>query len=324
MTDPLAIAEGLLSQPTAPRFEDAAMAWCEQFAADRPSLWSRRDDAGNLLVGTGDPHADTPLVLVAHLDHPAFHIEADRLSFQGGVPAGHATPGTSLATFAPDGEPVGRAVLTTVEEDNGRLTGATAEGALPEGGFATWDFPGWSVEGERIVSVACDDLLGAAAVLAALERVDTPVWGLLTRAEEIGLVGAEDAILVGTVPINAPVISLECSKALVSAPQGDGVIVRVGDRTSVFDPSLSEALRQAATRAGVRFQRKLMDGGTCEATAFCAAGYRASGLAVALGNYHNAADEGFGIAPEHVVVDDWLAEVELLVALGRERELLHA
>ena len=51
------------------------------------------------------------------------------------------------------------------------------------------------------------------------------------------------------------------------------------------------------------------------ASAFCAAGYRASGLAIALGNYHNAADEGAGVAPEHVVVDDYLAVVDLLVAL---------
>jgi endoglucanase len=73
---------------------------------------------------------------------------------------------------------------------------------------------------------------------------------------------------------------------------------------------------------GFRYQRKLMDGGACEATAFCASGYRASGLAVPLGNYHNAGDAGPGIEPETVMVSDWLAEVQLLVELACRPELL--
>src|SRR5205823_7835023 len=129
-------------------------------------------------------------------------------------------------------------------------------------------------------------------------------------------------IRLGTVPSGASVLSLECSKALVNAPQGDGVIVRVGDRMTIFAPALSESLRVAAERSGVRHQRKLMDGGACEATVFCAAGFRASGLAVPLGNYHNASDAGRGIAPETVLADDWLAEVQLLVALAEDPSLL--
>jgi putative aminopeptidase FrvX len=112
------------------------------------------------------------------------------------------------------------------------------------------------------------------------------------------------------------VLSLECSKALPEAPQGSGVIVRVGDRLSTFDDALTSTVRATAEAAGVTHRRKLMDGGVCEASVFCAAGYRASGLAVPLGNYHNAADDGSGIAPETVLVDDWLAEVDLLCALA--------
>jgi endoglucanase len=153
------------------------------------------------------------------------------------------------------------------------------------------------------------------------------VWGLLTRAEEVGFLGAIEAIRLGVVPAGASVLSLECSKALHDAPQGGGVIVRVGDRMSVFAPALTESLRAAAESVakdhdGFRYQRKLMDGGACEATAFCASGFRASGLAVPLGNYHNARDGGPGIAPETVLVDDWLAEVQLLVELSTRPELL--
>ena len=62
-----------------------------------------------------------------------------------------------------------------------------------------------------------------------------------------------------------------------------------------------------------------MDGGYCEATPFCAAGYRASGVALPLGNYHNmkGLDGGpSGIGPEHVAVSDYLAEVKLLSRLA--------
>jgi len=175
------------------------------------------------------------------------------------------------------------------------------------------------------------DLLGY--VLACLDEVrrlapeGAAVWGLLTRAEEVGFLGALEAIRLGTVPSGSTVLSLECSKALVNAPQGEGVIVRVGDRMSIFAPALTEALRAAAESVAgddpsFRFQRKLMDGGACEATAFCASGYRASGLAVPLGNYHNAADDGPGIAAENVLIDDWLAEVRLLVEIACRPDLL--
>jgi hypothetical protein len=96
---------------------------------------------------------------------------------------------------------------------------------------------------------------------------------------------------------------------------------------SVFAPALTESLRTAADALAARdetfrYQRKLMDGGACEATVFCASGFRASGLAIPLGNYHNASDDGIGIAPENVLVDDYLAEVALLVELGADPGLL--
>jgi len=199
-----------------------------------------------------------------------------------------------------------------------------------------WDLPAWQVDDGMIRSRACDDLMGAAAALCTLVEVaaaaptDVAVWGLFTRAEELGFLGTFEAIRHEVVPRGAAVLSLETSKALPDAPQGAGVIVRVGDRMSVFDPSLTGALAAAAAgRAagdpGFRWQRKLMDGGACEATAFCATGYRASGLALPLGNYHNGAVDEAGqpeVGAESVAVDDFHAEVDLLVELATRPELL--
>ena len=245
--------------------------------------------------------------------------------------------GSPLHLFERDEvEPVGEAELATATEEAGRLTGGTATlvaGRAPVDGFAMWGFPGFEVVEGRITGRVCDDLLGAAAVLATLTELaerkpaGVVVWGLFTRAEEVGFLGALEAIRLGTVPERADVLSLECSKALADAPQGGGVIVRVGDRMSIFDPGLTAALTTAATELaagddGFRFQRKLMDGGACEATAFCAAGYRASGLALPLGGYHNASDGEPGIVAETVLVEDYLAEIHLLVELACRPELL--
>jgi putative aminopeptidase FrvX len=339
MEGPLAVAEALLAHPTAPYHEGLVAEHCLSFARER-GLASSTDAAGNVLVRYGD--GDTPLVLVAHLDHPGFVVDtvtADRaaMTFHGGLGAAHALDGSPVAFFRPGhDEAIGRgALVSATDTTGGRLTGATAEvldGEAVAGGIAMWDFPAFELAGGRITGRVCDDLLGVAAILACLEelrarRPDTTVWGLLTRAEEVGFLGAIEAIRLGTVPADSSVLSLECSKALPSAPQGDGVIVRVGDRMSIFAPALTESLRVAAEAVAARepsfrYQRKLMDGGACEATAFCASGYRASGVAVPLGNYHNASDDGVGVAAEHVLVDDWLAEITLLVELGCDPGLL--
>jgi endoglucanase len=290
--------------------------------ADERGLTHQTDAAGNVVVkyGTG-----RPLVLVAHLDHPGFHVVGDSLAFKGGLMAANALPGSPLHYFRRgERDPIGSGeLLTATADDNGRLTGGTATDV--QGDFAMWGFPGWSIEDDRITARVCDDLLGCAAILSTLDEIATAgestcVWGLFTRAEEEGFLGAFEAIRLGTVPKDADVLSLECSKALVNAPQGGGVIVRVGDRMSIFDPSLTAALETAAK--DVTHQRRLMDGGACEATAFCAAGYRASGLAVPLGGYHNASDGDPGIVPETVMVADYLSEVQLLTSLARNPELL--
>ena len=341
--DALTIAEGVLRKPTVPYHEHLVAAHCVDVATEL-GLPTARDGAGNVVVRYESAGADpsAPLVLVAHLDHPGFVVDAidgDQVSltFHGGLGAENALEGAPIDFF--DGRTdaaIGRGALVAASETAGRLTGAVAEvldGEAALGAMAMWGFPAWSIEDERVTSRVCDDLLGVAAILACLDTVKrqapegVAVWGLLTRAEEVGFLGALEAIRLGTVPSASTVLSLECSKALVNAPQGDGVIVRVGDRMSVFAPALTEALRVAAESvaaddASFRFQRKLMDGGACEATAFCASGYRASGLAVPLGNYHNAADIGPGIAAENVLVDDWLAEVRLLIELACRPELL--
>lgn len=351
----LKIAKAFLDCPTAALKEELPARHIAAFVAARPQLSLRQDGAGNLLVKypADGGSSSAPLVLVAHMDHPGFWIEAPsgrrgeaRLLFKGGVQAPFVNTGAKVRFFRTGQKrATGRGELLSFQAENGRLRSAAAKvtsGKAEPGGFAMWDIPAFELRkmrggGQRIVSRGCDDQLGGAAMLCALDELcrtkpkGAAVWALFTRAEEIGFMGAAEAVRTKLLPKGAQVISLECSRAFRHVPQNGGVAVRLGDRASLFDPVLTDALirRCEALRAkdpGFRFQHALMNGGICEAAVFCAAGYRASGLALPLGNYHNQAGLEGGrkrIGPEHVAAGDFLAEVRLLVELASHpKELL--
>jgi endoglucanase len=117
------------------------------------------------------------------------------------------------------------------------------------------------------------------------------------------------------------VLSIECSRSFPESPLGGGPIVRVGDASSVFDHEMTNRIADAARAAGIKHQRKLMAGGSCEATAFVAYGYRSTGLCLPLGNYHNMGnldevEQGKGMAtplPEVISRADFDGLVGLLL-----------
>jgi endoglucanase len=200
------------------------------------------------------------------------------------------------------------------------------------GSFGVWDLPDFrraARDPDLLETRAADDLAGVAAILAVLEQVDridprrrVDVRGLLTRAEEVGFVGAIAAARGGTLPRAARIVAIEASKALPHAPQGAGPILRVGDRTSVFDDGLTRWLgRVAAALAGPKgnrfaWQRRLMDGGTCESTAYQLYGYRCAALCVPLGNYHNMSERG-RIAVESIRLSDLVGLVHFFEGMIR-------
>jgi endoglucanase len=200
-----------------------------------------------------------------------------------------------------------------------------APGAAPA--FAVWELEDFAVRNGRIYGRACDDLIGVAAILAVMielkrTRAAVKVIGLISRAEEVGLHGALGAAASGGVPAGALVISLETSRELPGVRMGEGVILRVGDRTSIFDPAATRFLMEVARdlkriRKDFTFQRALMSGGTCEATAYQEFGFQTAALCVALGNYHNCAP-GNRIRPEHVSARDACGMVDLLLEAARQ------
>ena len=148
-------------------------------------------------------------------------------------------------------------------------------------------------------------------------------------AEEVGFVGAIGAATNGLVPKNARLVCLENSRSFPESPIHGGPIVRVGDRMTVFSPDLTNDISalmttHAAATPSFKWQRKLMAGGACEATAFSAFGFQSTCLCLPLGNYHNmqAIDEVVAgqrpakVGPEFIGVDDYHGLIEMLEVLA--------
>ncbi len=318
---------------SAPGLEDEVVAWVETWVGRRDDLKLTTDSGGNLLI-TRKGKRRKPLVLaVAHMDHPAFvvtGIEGDRVAyeFRGGVDSVYFT--RNRVVFS-DGKRRRFATISSYDPQtgSGHLTLEQGGPDLHVGSIGMWVFrpnPRGGRDPNMFRAPACDDLAGVAASLAALDqarsRPELQNYGvLLTRAEEVGLIGAIHAAKHQTIPTDTRILSIETSRELPIAPIGAGPIVRVGDRATIFDRDLTNRISQAAAEDGLKHQRKLMDGGGCEATAFGGYGYVAAGLCVALRNWHNrgnldAVENGRGEAiamEEEISLEDFHGLVRLIL-----------
>jgi putative aminopeptidase FrvX len=337
----------LLKQPTAPFREEHVIASVERLL-EGSQVPFFRDPVGNVIVGCAshaqyrrlvrEKTAEPLRVFIAHMDHPGFHgvrwISKTRLKvkWHGGSPVRHLN-GSRVWLASHQGHSMagklGRVQLVksknSMDTAEVQITGPTTN-PRPKadqlyGGFK-FRAPVWR-SGMKIYAKAADDLVGVFAV------VDTAIWlhtkhrgrkvapfiGLLTRAEEVGFIGAIGHFELGWLgKARRPLIciSLETSRTLPGAVVGNGPVVRLGDRRTVFDPAYLEVLTGLARKVlPKRHQRRIMDGGTCEATAAIAYGFPAVGLSVPLGNYHNEGFEGGpdcraarGPAPEFVHLHD--------------------
>ena len=357
--------------PTVAGREQRVVAWVDRWLADRPDLTRVHDPSGNITIALRDaPRTDAPLYLTAHLDHPAFVVERivapglAELAFRGGVMDDYFRS-ARVTAYAADDRSFGARLVERVDGASPRFKAFLAEfddadaatDALRPGDVAVWSLPPPEVgecDGVRcVLTHACDDLAALAAALAALDALRAaraagePVGDvrlLLTRAEEVGFIGAIAACRHDTIQRHARLIALENSRSFPDSPIGGGPIVRVGDRVSVFTPELTAAVAKVAEElAGGpaqplatqkqadppawRWQRKLMAGGACEASVFCAHGLASTCVCLPLGNYHNMADlaavqAGTNEAPpriarEYIALADYEALVDLLIACGR-------
>ncbi len=345
----------LCDTPTAPYMEAMVVAAVRQWhgnARRNKFITLHEDVVGNvhLNIRTGRKNARV-LVLEAHLDHPGFIVTGNgrdgtiRAIFRGGVkPSCFTDAAVALWIGNGTGDRLPNPLLTRVRQIQPakktqpiRVILAGCGIKVPRGTIGTWHLPDAAEKDGLLMARACDDLAGVAACLCVLERLlemkaKCNVTVLLTRAEEVGFAGAIAAARQCLIPRNCAVIGLETSRSTPQAVQGAGPVIRVGDRTSTFSPALTRFM--AMTAGGIadessdfRYQRALMDGGTCDSTVFHAFGYETGAICLALGNYHNMREApaagahpeipsaGPMIASETIHLSDFAAEVELLAQI---------
>ncbi len=331
----------LTGLPTAAGREDRVIAWIERWAKRRRQVELKRDEFGNMLLQRVGARGQKPIVFTAHLDHPAFVVNLLAgpqvgAEFRGGVEERYFQ-GASVVLHHGDG-PAQRGRIVSVQnrrakdEDRRVVVRFDAPPTASIADVLTWDLPEPQVRDGHLHAPAVDDLAGVAAALAAFDRLlksrrkrPADVRVLLTRAEEVGFVGAIAACRSGLIPAQARLVALEMSRSFAESPIGAGPIVRVGDRTSTFDPGLTyDVARIAQSLAdrdpAFRWQRRLMPGGTCEATAYQTYGFTSTCLCLPLGNYHNMNEHTQRVAPEVISIKDYAHLVALLVEVGRGLE----
>jgi len=322
------IAGRLLRLPTAPYHEHLVRQEVEKICAEH-GLHHERDAFGNVLVRLNTAAERRPLVLAAHLDHPGFEVKHVRspgrwlVRFRGSVPDTYFRPGVRLRLM-PGAVPAKLGRRTEAKDRVFEARALKPTSAPPE--YAVWELEDFAVRRGRIVARGCDDVVGVAAVLATLvelkrSRTRANVIGALTRAEEVGFHGALALAAGGRLPENSLVVSLETSRELPGVKMVQGVILRIGDRVSTFDAEAGRFLAEVAAELKAKdpkfqFQRALMSGGTCEATAYQEHGYQSAAMCVALGNYHNCGPAN-QVRAEYVSVGDTCGMVDLLVSAAR-------
>lgn len=331
----------LTGLPTAAGREDRVVDWVERWADARPTVVCRRDRYGNLLLKHKAAASRRPIILAAHMDHPAFvalvvrprEIQAE---FRGGMDLSYFENAQVQLHHGERPPMVGRIVEILPEDGPKEIVGRDRRVVVrfdddvvgEPGDVLTWALPAPRVEGDRLLAPACDDLAGVAAALAAFdawlgvrdELSDVRV--LLTRAEEVGFIGALGACRSKIIPRGARIVALENSRSYADSPIGGGPIIRVGDRMCTFNPELTYQLTRIAKQLtdedeSYRWQRKLMPGGICEASAYQEMGFTATCVCLALGNYHNMNAETGKVDSETISVADYHGLVHLLVQIAQ-------
>ncbi|GAB4305365.1 MAG: hypothetical protein Kow0090_20960 [Myxococcota bacterium] len=336
----LKLLKEIHSIPTAPYNEDGILKYVAAFARKR-RIKTATDKHGNLLLhlDTGGKH---PIGIVAHTDHPGFEISGDKNGrlvsrFHGGVPPSFFS-GKTPVFFSANGKTVNASIVGYKTEIHPRsrkrrIKEVTLDGksGLPVGAPGMWGKPFIKFKGDFIHAWAHDDVSGCALILCALNecirrKYKVNIYALFTRAEETGFTGAigffDELKRHKLIPKNIPLISIETSKELPGARRGRGIVIRIGDRMTTFDPKLvnfMETIGKELKKADkeFRYQRRLMDGGTCEATVFALWGFQTAGLAMPLGNYHNVNRKDKDISPEIIHKRDFFSGALLFAEMAR-------
>lgn len=332
MEENASLLHGLASCPATSFHEERVAEFIMNYLKDL-GLEANRDSFGNIIAKYQNGQAMNTMALVAHMDHPGLEIigatsDAVRANLLGGVRPEYFQKHVPVRIYS--GNNIVPGLIrryTPPEGDSFPTLDLDVKGTVKAGDFGVWDIDDFEEKDGFYHLRAADDLAGCGAALGTLRELTkagtvASVLGVFTRAEEVGLIGATLVARDGPLPKDTIVVSLESSRELPGAQIGAGPVVRVGDARSTFHPEAERFLIAARDKliAGdpsIKIQRQLMSGGTCEATTFSVFGYRATGIAFPLGNYHNMSEDG-ELKAEYISASDFDTGISLLVRAVQE------
>lgn len=296
MTPLISLASSALAIAAAPGREHPAVDFINSWTASRPWCETRRDHSGNLILRAAREPKGTPLYLAAHLDHPNFIVEPlphspreALLLRRGGHPSDLSTKSPVIIRSN------SRTIRGTLHEITDPTPGsvrarASFDAAPAPGDVASWDVGEPGRTDTDLFGLACDNMIGVAALLAAFEstrdhRPQGPVRLLLTRAEELGMLGA---IAICRAGILGPCARVICVDAREAAP-GSGLL-------AAAHPALA---RDLAALGLTPTDSAAAD--RTEAAAFSAFGHDSGAILYPIRNMHNA---GTPPQPERIAIAD--------------------
>lgn len=304
------------------------------------------DEFGNLIAHRKGLKDSAPsFAFVSHMDHPGFEVIDSKkstytLKTMGGVSKYAGTENNSLILIDEDNKipiTVTKKPEITSEFDLSRekdgwlgndVIFSTIDYDLGDKNFQViFDLEDFFIDKKTnlIHMRSADDLAGCSSIMQALinlsnQNIEGDFYGIFTRAEEVGLLGSAALAESEIIPIETNIVSVETSSIIPGANLYGGVIIRNGDRISTFDNSTEKFLIHSANNLqnknkDFKYQRQLMSAGGCEASAFKAFGYKVSGLAYPLGNWHNKGASR--VEEEYISVFDLLSGQSLIEEVAK-------
>ena len=293
------LMESVLSLPTMSFNETAVSTFVKWYAAGL-DLDISEDRAGNVIVKYLGG-SKSGITFSAHMDHPGFEIikaeghegiaalwgRVDTKFFSGSNVIVHAEDGPCKAKI---GKPI------SGKKHFGKpCFHIKAKSEMSIGDFGHYDIPYITIKGDRISTLAADNLMGVSSILELMtrlvaKRAKVNVTGFFTRAEEAGFLGAFAAMESKSISKKDPLIVLECSSAPGGKVDiGGGPVIRSGDAQSSYNPEVEAWLIECAARISkknkkFKHQRALLKGGRCEACVYISEEYPVGGIALPLGN----------------------------------------
>lgn len=292
-----------------------------------PYVDEMKVDAIGNLIAVKKGRGGKRIMLAAHMDHIGFvvtDIEKEgfaRVSNVGGIRKANSLNrrvifenGVSgVLSHENEGNDANDAVMSKLYVDLGASSKEEAEKLVQPGDVAVYAPDVFELQNNLMAGPAMDNRAGCAVLvetLKALGETKNEVIAVFTTQEEVGLRGARAAAYDVNPDVGVALDVTLCGDTpkgpKINVKMGEGIAVKILDRSVICHPGVVRQMEEAAERAGAKYQREVLTAGGTDAGAIQAtrAGIPSGVLSIPCRYVHSAT--------ETVSLDDMENGVKLL------------